>query len=139
MTALDFHLIYPMFAMVLLTFLVGCITLSARIRAARKRDVALKYFKNMSGEAPDYMTKPSRHFSNLFETPVLFYAGCFAAILTGATGPVMLILAWAYVALRVAHAMIHIGPNKVYPRMAAFLASFGVIVTMWIVVVVQIS
>jgi len=136
---MNFHLIYPMFAMVLLTFVVGTIALAARVRAARKKDVSMKYFKLMDGEAPEYMIKPIRHFNNLFETPILFYAGCFSAILTQAVDLPMMILAWAYVALRVAHALIHIGPNKVMPRMFAFLGSFAVILTMWILVVVHIS
>ena len=135
---MDFSLLYPMFAMVVLTFLVGAITLRARIRGAQSGDVKMGYFKTMKGEAPDYITKPVRHFNNLFETPTLFYTVCLAAMITQTTGVWMQSLAWVYVVFRCAHAYIHIGPNKVIHRMWAFLLSFVVILVMWLTVLVKI-
>ncbi len=135
---MDFNLLYPMFAMVVLTFVVGGITLRARIRAARVGDVKMNYFKTMAGEAPEYMTKPVRHFNNLFETPTLFYAVSLAAIVTQTNGVRIQSLAWIYVASRLAHAYIHIGYNKVTHRMIAFLVSFVMILMMWITVLANI-
>jgi hypothetical protein len=40
--------------------------------------------------------------------------------------------AWAFVALRVAHSFIHCTYNKVMHRLAVFLASFGLLVALWV-------
>lgn len=136
---MDFSLIYPMFAMVVLTFVVGAITLRSRIRAVANRDITFKYFRLMQGEAPDYMVKPARHFVNLFETPTLYYAACLAGVVTQTTNDFMLAMAWIFVILRVAHAAIHIGNNDVRPRMFVFLGSFVVIMVMWIAILVHIA
>lgn len=135
----NFVLVYPMFAMVCLTFLVATTMLFSRINGARRRDVHIKYFKLMSGDAPEYMMKPARHFINLFETPVLFYAVCLTAMVTQTSNGALQIMAWIFFALRVIHAAIHLGPNKVLPRMAAFLTSFGVLMAMWITVIIRLS
>src|SRR4030095_8225633 len=107
-----FALIYPMLAMVLLTATVLVIMFRSRVRAVREQALASAYFRTFQGGTePEYVVKPARHFINLFEAPTLFYAGCLAAIATQTAGPVVLALAWAYVAIRVAHAWIHIGRN----------------------------
>ena len=40
-------------------------------------------------------------------------------------------LAWAYVALRVVHSLIHLSYNHVYHRLAAFVVSNGVLAALW--------
>jgi hypothetical protein len=102
-----FPLVYPMFAMVLLTFAVAVVLFRARIRAVREGHTAVSYFRTFAGSPPEqeFLAKPTRHFANLFEVPTLFYAGCLAAMVVGATGPTGLVLAWGYVAARLAHCL----------------------------------
>lgn len=68
---------HPMIFMVLLTLIVGLITMKYRIANVKSGAVSLKYFKLMKGEeVPEIITKTTRCFNNMFEVPVLFYAGC---------------------------------------------------------------
>jgi hypothetical protein len=133
----NFSLVYPMFAMVCLTFMVGVFLLFTRIYAARSRAVNLKYFKLLNGDIPEFLQKPTRHFVNLFEVPILFYAACLTAMVTGTVSETVQTLAWVFVGFRVLQALIHIGPNSVYPRMLSFLGSFSVVIIMWVLIVLN--
>src|SRR5688500_6117328 len=91
----EFQLVYPMLAMVLLTFVVLIVLFRSRVRMIREGHAPVSYFRTFQGSLePDYSAKASRHFSNLFEAPVLFYAGCLAAMVVGVTNVVMVALAW---------------------------------------------
>lgn len=131
-------MIYPMFAVVMLTAVVGLITIYLRFTSVTRGLVSIKYFRTMSGAAnlPESMAKASRHFDNLFELPTLFYAACIVAMITNHTGETMQGLAWAFVAARVAHAFIHITYNNVLHRMISFVAGFVVVMVMWVLLVI---
>ena len=77
-------------------------------------------------------TKIANNYANQFEVPVLFYACAALALSAGAVDLVMLTLAWVFVGSRVAHSIIHIGPNVLPWRGAAFLVGVLVVVTMWV-------
>lgn len=131
------NLVYPMFAMVLLTAGVMMIMFRSRVRAVRSKDVRLNYFKTYNSlEVPEYMITPARHFTNLFETPVLFYAGCLAAMVLNRQGPVVLCLAWGYVLTRYLHAYIHLGKNDVMVRTQVYALSWIFLIALWVSLVV---
>jgi len=131
-------MIYPMFAMVLLVGAVAAVMFRSRVRAVRERKLSIKYFRAMSGgEVPDYAAVPSRHFANLFEVPILFYAVCVSAMVLQATGPLMMTLAWMFVAARYSQAWIHLTYNNVIHRMVAFAVGLLVVLLMWIVLVIS--
>lgn len=137
MTANQFALVYPMFAMVVLTAFVLVRLFRSRVGAVKAGQVTASYFRLYQGAVePETTAKNSRHFSNLFEAPTLFYAVCIAAMVTQQTGTVMIVLAWAYVAARIAHAAIHLGPNRLRHRVRAYFASWLVLGAMWIELVV---
>lgn len=124
-------LIYPMFSMVLLTLFVAVILLKVRIKAALSGTVQMRYYKTFTeGEPTEEMLKASQHFTNLFEIPVLFYAGCLAAMQTEVTKGII-ISAWIFVLSRVAHAVVHIGSNRVKYRMRAYLLSWLALMGLW--------
>ena len=129
----ELNLIYPMFAMVLLTATVLGILFRSRVRAVRDQKVTTKYFRVFQGETePEETAKPGRHFANLFEAPTLFYAACLAAMVTRQVGTTIVVLAWAYVAARLVHAGIHLGSNRLRFRIRAYFASWLVLGAMWI-------
>jgi hypothetical protein len=135
-----FALIYPMFAMVLLTAMVLVILFRSRVRAVREGKVTTKYFRIYQGETePAETAKPARHFANLFEAPVLFYAGCLAAMVTHDAGGLIQALAWLYVAARAVHTSIHLGANRLGRRINAYFASWLVLMALWIHVVVHVA
>jgi hypothetical protein len=136
----DFRLVYPMFALVLLTGVVLVVLFRSRVRAVRMGKLTSRYYQIYQGEVePEETAKAARHFSNLFEAPTLFYAACLAAMVTHDNGPVVQALAWLFVAGRFVHAFIHLGGNRLGPRIAAYFASWLALLAIWVHVVVHVS
>jgi hypothetical protein len=125
--------IYPMFAMVVLTAVVLATLFRSRVGAVRHGLVSAAYFRIYQGAVePESTAKPARHFANLFEAPVLFYVVCLAAMIMQFTGAAMQALAWIYVGARIVHAYIHLGGNRLRHRIRAYFFSWGVLLMMWI-------
>jgi hypothetical protein len=132
-------LIYPMAAMVLLTFVVLLHLFRSRVRAVRDGQLTTKYYRVFQGESePETTIKPARHFVNLFEAPTLFYVGCLAAMVSGDYGLVLLVIAWLYVVARIAHAWIHLGGNRVRHRMRVYFLGWVILLALWVHVVVHV-
>src|SRR5215471_9761222 len=85
-------------------------------RPSKKVGSAAAILGSIRVKEPDEAAKATRHFSNLFEAPVLFYVACVTAIATRQVTLLTVMLAWAYVALRAAHAYIHLGANRLRQR-----------------------
>ena len=129
----EYALLYPMLAMVLLTFGVGVVLFRARRRSVREGHTPVSYFRVFQGsQEPDFVAKPTRHFANLFETPTLFYAGCLAAMVAGVADVAVLALAWAYVAARLLHAWVHLRGNRLRHRMPVYFVSWLLLLALWI-------
>ncbi|MBS0388198.1 MAG: MAPEG family protein [Proteobacteria bacterium] len=140
MTASPHALVYPMFAMVLLTIYVLVRLFRSRVGAVKSGQLAASYFRLYQGAVePESTAKNSRHFSNLFEAPTLFYAVCIAAMVTQQASVSMLVLAWAYVAARIVHAAIHMGPNRLRHRIRAYFISWLVLGAMWVNLVIAVA
>jgi len=127
-------ILYPVFVQVLLTVVVYCLLLAARARAigaaGRQRgsaDIAMGRFP-----WPEDAEKRAHNQRNQFELPVLFYAAAAFAMIVAAVDLTMVALAWAFVASRIAHAAIHIGPNKVRWRGPLFILGFLIATAMWV-------
>jgi len=136
----EFSLVYPMLAMVLLTFGVALALFRARLRAIREGHAAVSYFRLLQGSPePEFLAKPTRHLINLFETPVLFYAGCLAAMVSGTGSAGAIALAWGYVAARLFHAWVHLGTNRVRHRFRVFAISWLFLLALWIYVGVAVA
>lgn len=129
---------YPMFAMVILTFIVAFYTLALRINAVKSKQVSIGYFRLNKGseEPPAHITAAANHFSNLFEMPLLFYVTCLLVMSIHLQGSLLQGLAWAFVATRVLHAIIHLTYNNVLHRMLAFVAGNLCVLAMWIVMAI---
>jgi hypothetical protein len=133
-------LIYPMFAMVLLSFVVLIRLFRSRVSAVKAGELQTSYFRLYRGAVePESTVKVSRHFSNLFEAPTLFYVVCLAAMVTQKGGTLMQTLAWAYVLARIVHAFIHLGSNRLRWRVRAYFVSWLVLLAMWIVLVIAVT
>jgi hypothetical protein len=136
----DYQLIYPMFALVLLTLIVLGVLFRRRVTAVREGKVSMGYFAiHQGGGEPEESAKAARHFSNLFEAPILFYAGCLAAMVTHDVGMLIQVLAWAYVAARVVHAIIHLGSNRIGNRVRAYFVGWLALTGLWVQVVAHVA
>ena len=71
------------------------------------------------------------NFRNLFELPVLFYLALVVAHTTELVSVSLLVLAWAFVGLRVVHSWIQCTYNKVMHRFYAYIAGGMVLWAMW--------
>lgn len=127
-----FELVYPMAAMVALTFFMLVAMFRSRVGAVKAGEADAGFYKTyQEGKEPRATAAYTRQVVNLFEAPTLFYAACITAMVTGQSGTAMLVLAWAYFVLRVLHAYIHTGSNKLSPRIRVYFASWLVLLAMW--------
>jgi len=126
-------IIYPVFSLVILTFIMAFATGISRFISVRRKDINPKYYIFMSGDTPpDYVQKLSRNFANLLETPILFYLLAVLLIALQIDSALMVKLAWLYVFFRLVHSVIHISYNHVLHRFTAFLLSMLTLLAMWV-------
>lgn len=124
-------MIYPIFAMVLLTFSIATLMAFARINSVRTGKISIGYFRTMNGDSPEYLLKLGRHFSNLFEVPVLFYVAGTLSIAQNVEHELLPVFAWLFVLFRLIHAVIHITYNNVIHRMLAFISGSLCVLIIW--------
>jgi len=123
---------WPLVAMVVLTLVVMLMMARERVGQLRRNRVhpqAVATSVQMAARVSD--TRCADNFRNLFELPVLFYAALLVAFVTAQGSGLVVGLAWAFVALRVAHSAIHCSYNKVMHRFAVFLAGGAVLFVLW--------
>ncbi|MCP5334250.1 MAG: MAPEG family protein [Oceanospirillaceae bacterium] len=126
-------MLYAMFALVVLTFVVMGLMGYVRMRSVSKGQVPARYYKLMQGaDLPEVVIKTGRHFNNLFEVPVLFYAASILAIVMHVDNQSMVMLAWAFVICRLVHAIIHMTYNHPLHRLASFTVGCCVVLAMWV-------
>lgn len=120
-----------MAALVLLTFGVLLTMFRTRMKLLAKDQLDIGYFQVYQGDEPEASLRLSRHFSNLLESPTLFYAACLAGMVTHQSSVALQSLAWAYVLARCVHSYIHLGKNKLQNRVGAYFLSGSLLVGMW--------
>ncbi|MGE0061201.1 MAG: MAPEG family protein [Xanthobacteraceae bacterium] len=128
----------PVFAMVLLTFVLLIKTAVARRadiagRRVQIRDIALGQLA-WTPQTQQY----GNSYNNQFQLPVLFYVVMTLALITKQADLLFVVLAWVFVALRVVHAFIHVTNNRVMRRGLVFGLGWLVLMAMWIVFAVRI-
>lgn len=129
----NFAILYPMFALAAWTMLVLMLVPVIRIRAALRREVRPDDFRyGESAAVPPAVSVPNRNFMNLLELPMLFYVVCVLLFVTAGANHVAVALAWAYVALRIVHSLIHLSYNQVLHRLFAFSLSCIVLLMLWV-------
>ena len=133
-------LIYPMVALVFLTFFMVYLLWVMRVKAVRAREISPRYFKlNRGGELPEGVTAVTQNYNNLLELPILFYAVCIVAIILNQSAEYFIYHAWAFVALRFLHTYIHTTYNHILHRLYVFALSSFVLLSMWVKVVLIVS
>ena len=123
----------PVCILALWTGTVLAMTGLRRILAVRAGQIPEGAFRlGESPQVPPNVSLPNRNLMNLLEMPVLFYVLCVAVYVTHHVTPVVVILAWSYVVLRLAHSAIHLTTNRVIHRLVAFALSNFVLLFLWI-------
>lgn len=80
---------------------------------------------------PDDVRKLANNYDNQFQVPMLFYAVLPLLIVTALADAVSVVLAWAFLAGRIAHSLVHTGSNNVMRRFYGFVLSFLAVAAMW--------
>lgn len=124
---------HPMLALVAWTFVVLMIIPRRRFRAARQKLVrAADFAYGESENVPGEVRLPSRNLANLFETPVLFYVACLTLFVLGKVDAWSVGLAWAFVATRIVHSLVHVSYNNVIHRLRIFAVSVVLLIALWV-------
>jgi hypothetical protein len=123
----------PLGAMALLTFIVLGFIPARRFRAVFAGRVDRDDFKfGESAAVPGDVAIPNRNYMNLLELPMLFYVGGLMYYVAGRLDQTALVVAWAYVALRAIHSVIHLTYNDVIHRLTVFALSNFVLMAFWL-------
>jgi hypothetical protein len=123
----------PLGAMALLTFIVLGFIPATRFRAVFARIVTADDFKlGESARVPPNVAVTNRNYMNLLELPMLFYVAGLMYYVAGRVDQTVLVVAWAYVALRAIHSAIHLSYNDVRQRLVAFGLSNFVLMAFWV-------
>ncbi|GAB3355232.1 MAPEG family protein [Lysobacter tyrosinilyticus] len=122
----------PALAMALLTFAVWWRMYFLRIGEMKRERIhpqAVATSAQLAAKLTD--SRAADNFRNLFELPVLFYLALIVAQQAELVSAPVLVLAWIFVALRVAHSWIQCTYNKVMHRFYAYLTGGMVLWMLW--------
>ena len=125
-------ILLPMCVLAIWTILVLGLVPIRRVAASRAGRTHVKDYRyGESANVPGDVSLPNRNYMNLLELPVLFYAVCLALVATKRVDQLYLWLAWAFVAARLVHSLVHIGYNNVLHRLVAFGLGVMIVQAMW--------
>lgn len=129
----DKQILWPVFGLALWTSLVLLQIPRARFTAAFRREVLADDFKlGESARVPPHVSLPNRNYMNLLEMPQLFHVVCLLLFVTHGANATTVNVAWAYVALRVAHSLVHLSYDNVFHRLTLFALSNLVLGGLWL-------
>lgn len=129
----------PIFAPAVVLVLWSLVMLAwlalTRFPAMRKAGVDLRTLvggrgSDLQGVIPDRTNWVAHNYAHLMEQPTIFYATVVILALNGAGAGINLQLAWAYVALRIAHSIVQATWNRVAVRFALFCAATAVLLVL---------
>ena len=131
-TIMQAQILYPIAVLVALVMVIAALMLRERVQEMKARRIhphKVATSSQMAGLLQN--TRAADNYKNLFEMPVLFYVALGVAYATSQVSPLVLGLAWGYVAFRVLHSYIHCTYNRVMHRFYAFFASNLVLWVLW--------
>ena len=122
----------PDLAMVFLTVVIWLrmyVERTQQMRAQRIHPQRVATAAQMAAALAD--TRASDNFRNLFEVPVLFYLATVVVHVLNQVDATTVVIAWAFVALRYVHSVIHVTYNRVTHRFTAYVAGCLVLWLLW--------
>ena len=121
-------ILQPVVALLAWTMVMWVWMYATRIPAMNKAGIDAKNLVGSNGASlreklPDSISWKADNYNHLHEAPTLFYAVAIVLAIIGAGDGFNTQLAWAYVALRVAHSIVQATNNRVIVRFALFALS----------------
>ena len=135
----DFTFLLPVFVQVALTFVLMIRMGMKRTAALRRGVVKIRDIALGQSAWPDNVTQAARSFHNQLETPMLFYAWAALTLIVHKMDWLGLGLAWAFVAGRIAHALVHNTTNSVPRRFGIFVVCLILLIAMWALLFVKLA
>jgi hypothetical protein len=115
----------PMLALICWTLVMYLWMYATRIPAMQKAGINPAKMKSKSeiDVLPPEVSRIADNYNHLHEQPVIFYALGAVSALAAIDSAILVYLAWAYVALRIAHSLIQCLWNFIPARFFVFLLS----------------
>ena len=134
------NLYLPLIGQALLTFLVWGFLVFYRVYVLQVRGLDPQVVADEAKNQEIYKSGVhiSDNFENLFEVPVLFFAGVLTSIQMGLSDEKQVLLAWMFVGLRVLHSLVHLTINKIALRFALYLISTLCCLGFWVRIALQV-
>ena len=121
-------ILLPVLTLAFWTFIIFAIMAPARFYFLRmKHPQTAAHTKNLKGLLPPWTERVADNYNHLFEQPVVFYAIALSIAVINNIEPLMIQLAWVYVALRVLHSIVQITFNFVPLRFTLFVTSWFIL------------
>ncbi|MFO1148765.1 MAG: MAPEG family protein [Alsobacter sp.] len=121
----------PVFVQVTLIFVLMVRMGRARVAAVRRGEAKLGSIALGEPNWPADVMKTANAFNNQFQLPVLFMLLVAFAWATRKADLLFVLMSWAFVLSRVAHAFIHVTSNVVLTRFRLYVAGGLVLMAMW--------
>jgi hypothetical protein len=128
----------PLFVQVTLTFVLLFWMAYLRTTAISKGAVKPGDIALREPGWPSRATQVANAFHNQLELPVLFYVLTMLGLITRHADYLFVVMAWIFVATRLAHAFIHTIGNVVARRGAVFAVGAIVLAFMWLIFMLRI-
>lgn len=121
-------ILQPVVALLAWTMVMWVWMYATRIPAMLKAGIDAKGMVGTTGaslraQLPDAVSWKADNYNHLHEAPTLFYAVAIVLAIIGQGDGFNTVLAWAYVALRVAHSLVQATVNRVALRFGLFALS----------------
>ena len=118
----------PAVVLVLWTLVMLVWTAATRLPAMKAKGISLATAvggrgHDLEGVLPANVNWKSHNYSHLVEQPTLFYAVVAILAILQAGGETAVMLAWAYVVIRILHSLVQATFNRVAVRFSLFLLS----------------
>lgn len=122
------QILAPAAVLVVWTLIMLVWTATTRFSAMSKAGVDIRTAppggrgQNLEGVLPDSVQWKSHNYAHLVEQPTIFYAAVVILAIMGA-GALDVLLAWAYVAIRIVHSLWQATVNRIPVRFSLFILS----------------
>lgn len=121
-------ILQPVVALLAWTMVMWVWMYATRIPAMLKAGIDAKGMVGSTGaslraQLPDTISWKADNYNHLHEAPTLFYAVAIVLAIIGQGDGMNTLIAWAYVALRIAHSIVQATVNRVAIRFALFALS----------------
>ncbi len=125
-------LLYPILGLICWTFVIWLWMYATRIPAMQKAQIDVEELSRTGAPLtlPPEVARVADNYNHLHEQPTLFYALVLCAAMLGAVDTIQVILAWAYVGVRVVHSLVQATGNIIIVRFGVFAAGSFVLLAL---------